>query len=151
MKKIAIPIVVLLMFAQLIDEPTSSFGNDGGYVFTKKASPFTGEWQWEKNDAHKDFSITIKEKNGYLVGDYCCVMQNGDKVDCSDDKDNVSFKTAIPAHSTIVVKFRSSFSETEGEAQIVFDGQNLLWHITKQPSGEYYCPADAKLIRKKGK
>jgi len=109
-------------------------------------SPFVGEWNWEKNSATKDFSLTIKQSGGKLIGTYCYTLNSGDKVDCAGDA-TISFSVPLPSGNSFVAAFASTHSQTKGLVQITFDGTYLIWTITKEPTGEYYSPMSAKLIR----
>ncbi len=111
------------------------------------STPFEGEWNWEKNNDTKSFSLTIKQDtSNNLIGTYCYILKNGDKVDCPDGN-QISFKLAIPSGNSFSTVFASSYSQQLGNVTITFDGTNLIWQVTQVPGGEYYCPLNAKLIK----
>jgi uncharacterized protein (DUF2249 family) len=156
MKKPLIQLFVLALIAVklIIGHPVEAVNGtqwQSASLPTQITSPFIGKWEWESDNGDQDFSVDIKRVGNNLVGDYCCVMQKGKKMDCSEEKNNVSFRVPIPGSNSFITTFKSSFSQTSGQVKISFDGKNLIWQVTKEPTGEYYCPKNARLLKYKGK
>ena len=55
---------------------------------------FEGNWAWDKNNDNNDFSIEIKKEGQFLIGSYCGVFQQGQRIDCNND--GFSFKLNYP-------------------------------------------------------
>lgn len=107
---------------------------------------FLGEWDWNDAPSTTTFSIDIKQHGNELIGQYCAVAQNGNKIDC-DDEENPNIDGVVDsAGKSAIVSFSSFFGAKNGRATIKISGGHLIWHIVKKPSeGEFYAPKDAIL------
>jgi hypothetical protein len=101
---------------------------------------FTGHWE----DPASAFSLDLSQNAGQLQGKHVVVAQGGNKIDSLDN----SIKGSIQADKATVT-FQSSFASDAGTAQItMIDANTIFWKIITPPSGEYYLPAQATLIKK---
>lgn len=104
------------------------------------AIDFTGHWE----DVSSAFSLDLSQSGEQVQGSHTVVAQQGNKTDSLDK----SIEGNIKGH-VATVKFQSSFSTTSGEAKITFIDQNtIFWKVTTPPSGEYYLPTEATLVKK---
>ena len=111
---------------------------------------FLGDWEMESKSKINDdtFSINIiKSTDGKLKGYYCAVARNGNKIDCTPDKE-VNITEIKKESNHYLVSFKSFFGATNGEAKIILSNGRLHWQVTKKPIGEFYCPLDAYLTKK---
>lgn len=101
---------------------------------------FTGQWE----DPASAFSMDLSQKAGLLQGTHTVIAQNGNKIDSLDN----SIKGSIQADKATVT-FQSSFASDPGTAQItMIDANTIFWKIITPPSGEFYLPAQATLVKK---
>ena len=107
-----------------------------------------GNWKWEKNNDLTYFTLKIKLKKGILFGRHCYVLNKGDKVDCASMPPDTTFSiNKYDFSNTLKVKVKSIFSEDYGEASITLVGEKLYWELLKKPTGEYYFPDKATLVK----
>jgi len=105
---------------------------------------FDGYWEWEKNNDNQDFSIDIKIINNKLFLSYCCVMQEGQKIDCPDNDGNQYSLTVLqPDEGFFQSSFKSYYNELLGEVKISLVGEKLIWEIIKTPGSNFFCPNKA--------
>ena len=107
---------------------------------------FDGKWIWVKNSDTKDFSILIEKTNTIFNGYYCAVFLKGNRIDCNEDK-IPSFAFKYSNTNIIITEFTSYYSQTSGEIKLTFNNNELLWEVIKTPSGIFYCPTNALLIK----
>jgi hypothetical protein len=106
---------------------------------------FEGNWAWDKNNNNNDFSIKIKKEGQFLMGSYCGVFQQGQRIDCNND--GFSFKLEYPVANEFVTNFKTNFSSANGKVKIKIEKDILIWEVIEKPQGEFYCPLKANLIR----
>lgn len=110
---------------------------------------FVGNWivesSFNKND--DTFSLHLfKNKNGLLEGYYCAITKNGSKIDCTSDKE-INIRTIKNENNFVIVLFESFFGAKNGEAKITLENDKIHWEILKNPTGEFYCPNNAYLVK----
>jgi hypothetical protein len=90
------------------------------------------------------FTLDLQQEWKNISGGHSIAAQDGKKIDALDDSISGSLKG-----KTADVTFKSSFTSETGTAQITYiDVNTITWKIITPPSGEYYLPAEATLIRK---
>jgi hypothetical protein len=99
-----------------------------------------GEWRWEKNDEQHDFSVQISMQDGFLLGKHCYILDYGNKIDCSSEREDVSFKVSYRGIDSVQMNIRSCYSGTLGVAEIKLKNGKLHWKLINAPKGEYYLP-----------
>lgn len=111
---------------------------------------FIGAWEI-KNDSNENsdtFSINFLESaTGKLIGYYCAVARNGNKIDCTPDKE-ININEVRKEDDQYLVSFKSFFGATKGEARISLVNGKLHWKVVKKPVGEFYCPIEVYLTKK---
>lgn len=107
---------------------------------------FTGEWNWEKNNDSKDFTVKIGLRNDSLFTSYCCIIQQGLKMDCPEN-DEYSFVVPKPSGNYFTASFKSYFSSSIGKVKLSLKDGKLIWEILEAPKGEFYCPSTAIMIK----
>jgi hypothetical protein len=112
------------------------------------AQSLTGKWDWSDAPNSRTFSIEIKQWGKKIEGQYCAVAQNGNRVDCDDER-NPNIKGMIDgAGRPATVEFSSFFGAQDGKATLTLEKNRLIWHVIKIPvGGEFYAPNDAVLDR----
>jgi hypothetical protein len=101
---------------------------------------FTGHWE----DPASAFSLDLTQAGEQLQGSHVAVAQQGNKIDSLEKSIEGSIQGNIAT-----IKFQSSFTSNTGTAQITFiDANTIYWKIITPPSGEYYLPGEATLIKK---
>ena len=108
-----------------------------------------GNWEIKSNAENSNtFSlILLKNPKGSLEGFYCAVVRNGNKIDCSPNKE-INIKEIKKQNNEYLVSFKSFFGAVNGEAKISLINGKLHWQVIKKPIGEFYCPLDVYLIKK---
>ena len=110
---------------------------------------FLGDWEMNSSKSNDDtFTLHLsKNSNGNIEGFYCAIAKNGNKIDCSPDKEN-NIKSIKILADGISLQFESFFGAKNGEVKISLSNKKLHWKIVKKPIGEFYCPDDAYLYKK---
>lgn len=108
-----------------------------------------GEWRWEKNDEQHDFSVQISMQDGFLLGKHCYILDYGNKIDCSSEREDESFKVSYRGIDSVQMNIRSYYSGLLGVAEIKMKNGKLHWKLINAPKGEYYLPKEALLIKDK--
>jgi hypothetical protein len=99
-----------------------------------------GHWE----DAANYFSLDLHQDWKNVWGKHTVVAQDGTRIDSLD----VSI-SGLMEGQVVNLLFKSSFTQSEGRAQISFiDINTIQWKIITPPDGEYYLPGEATLIRK---
>lgn len=107
---------------------------------------FTGRWTWNNAPASESFSLDLKQAGKRLDGQYCAVAQNGNRVDCDDERSPNLTGTLTTNGEVVIVKFSSFFGAKDGRAELRKSGGHLIWHILEAPhGGEFWAPKDAIL------
>lgn len=106
-----------------------------------------GYWVWDKEDDNNSFTISIEEKDSFLLGYYCATRQQGEKIDCSYDE--LSFKIPLKVKDKVTTDFLNYYSSTMGKVKLELVGEELHWEIIEEPSGIFYCPRSAILKQPK--
>ncbi|MFC6269747.1 hypothetical protein [Frigoriflavimonas asaccharolytica] len=113
---------------------------------------FIGEWTLANtSNSVNDHTFSInfsKNKKQFLEGYYCAVAKHGNKIDCATDKE-INIKEIKKDNDGIIISFMSFFGAENGEAKLTLSEGKLHWQVTKKPIGEFYCPLDAFLVKKK--
>ncbi len=105
-----------------------------------KTVDFTGHWE----DPGTGFTLDLSQTGEQIQGMHVVVAQGGNKIDSLDN----SIKGDIKENKATVT-FQSSFAASAGTAEIsVIDENTIFWKIITTPSGEYYLPQQATLIKK---
>lgn len=123
----------------------------------KTSSSPVGKWTWENNSddpSKPTFNLAIESKGNKLVGKYCCISSNGDKIDCSD-KNN--FSLATQQEKIFIVNFKTDYGGAAGTAKITLMDDKLHWKLIKDPVGgkgmgdanDFFCPRNAVMIKDK--
>ena|ERR1700742_1201813 len=107
---------------------------------------FTGMWTWSKAPSSASFSLDLRQTGRQLDGQYCAVAQNGNRVDCDDERNPNVKGTLTTSGDAVIVKFSSFFGATGGRAELRKSSGHLIWHILEAPhGGEFWAPKDAIL------
>ncbi|MDD5067318.1 MAG: hypothetical protein PHF84_09755 [bacterium] len=119
------------------------------FLFTNRVyagQQYEGIWAWEKNNGSRDFSVKIINNGKYYIGTYCAVVNNGGRIDCSEN-DTPSFQFKNTQNDIITTEFKTYYTESTGKVKLTFHKNKLTWEIIKEPKGEYYCPKKAILYK----
>ena len=116
---------------------------------TSNECKMCGEWTWEKNDENHDFNLKIYTEGEYIIGKHCYITDNGNKMDCSTDKNDISFKIKNTNLSNLKVDFTSFFRGAKGIIEIQLKDNKLIWTVVQKPNDIYYLPLEAVLIKSK--
>jgi hypothetical protein len=101
---------------------------------------FTGHWE----DPSFAFSLDLTQNGEQVLGTHVVVAQGGNKIDSLDNSIE-----GIVRGNKAAVNFQSSFAADKGTAEISqIDTNTIFWKLITPPSGEYYLPAEATLIKK---
>jgi len=118
---------------------------------TKSTGIFSGDW-WAEGDGWS-FNLALEQEGNKLKGRYCAVAQNGNRIDCDPDKDNIRGDVK---GSESEVAFDSYYGEgmgkrggNVGKAKISIRGNKLEWIVIESPKNTYYyCPNKAILEKR---
>ncbi|MEG3128747.1 hypothetical protein SC171_13545 [Pantoea cypripedii] len=115
---------------------------------------FSGQWSGAENNkdgtVYSTLTLKIKQSGDNLVGRYCYVTRNGNRIDCPDD--NVSNMKGVVKDDKATVEFDSSFGGKGGVAELVLEKNDLTWHLISDPKGgDFYAPEAYQLTREESK
>lgn len=114
---------------------------------TNSINELLGDWESEENSNSQTFSITIfKNKKGELEGQYCAVARNGNKIDCSPERES-NIKFLRKEKKYFIFSLYSFFGAKGGEVKLEVNGNKMTWEVLKKPEGEFYCPLKSSLIK----
>lgn len=92
--------------------------------FCSQAFAFSGYWISQyNNDTYK---LYLKENKNVIVGRYCFITNNGNRIDC-EDNDVLNIKGHINGNVADVY-FMSTFGGS-GTARIIKEKNKLIWVI----------------------
>lgn len=117
-----------------------------------KGLSFSGKWTSAETvegqrKPYSTFTITLSEdRAGNIQGSYCFITQNGNRIDCSPDKElNISGQVERD-EGVAVIKFFSFFGAVGGIAKITVGDGELIWDVVTLPKGgDYYGPLHVKM------
>jgi len=115
----------------------------GGYllvfsVLTSAAPPpqeFSGDWVWFMAPNSRAFSIKLRQTGRDVSGQYCAIVQNGNRIDCDDEENPNMYGVANSSGTDAIVEFSSFFGATKGKSQLKIVNGQLIWHVERAPSG----------------
>lgn len=83
-------------------------------------------------------------------GNHCSVYLNGNRIDCSDNKDEFSIVLIRKAENIFQGSIRSGYSSATGNVQLQYlpEEKTMVFSLKAAPEGEYYMPVEARLVRK---
>jgi hypothetical protein len=111
---------------------------------------FSGEWVLVSAPKSSEFSIKLRQTGRDLRGQYCAIVQNGNRIDCDDEENPNIYGVTNSSGAAAIVEFSSFFGATKGKSQLKIVKGQLVWHVESAPSGgAYYAPRDAVLVRSK--
>jgi len=106
---------------------------------------FKGTWYWENSES--SVSFIFSQIGNKISGVHCCVLDNGNHIDCEEDTTKPTIQGTVDGAS-INLSFTSTFSLTKGKAVVKrIDNNTIEWTITKAPSGIFYIPKHVILKR----
>lgn len=82
-------------------------------------------------------------------GNHCSVYLHGNRIDCSDNKEEFSIVLIRKAENIFQGSIRSGYSSAIGNVQLQYlpEDNTMLFSLKTAPEGEYYMPVEARLIR----
>lgn len=85
-------------------------------------------------------------KNNGIIGKYCNIAYNGNRIDCSpDDEKNIA---GVLKNDTLYLKFTGFYDESAyGEAKLYKENDSCLVWILGKSKGDFYLPEEAMLKR----
>lgn len=111
---------------------------------------FSGDWIWLVAPKSRTFSIKLRQTGRDVRGQYCAIVQNGNRIDCDDEENPNIYGVTNSSGTAAIVEFSSFFGATKGKSQLKVVKGQLVWHVESAPSGgAYYAPRDAVLVRSK--
>lgn len=110
-----------------------------------KISDFVGKWSYSANDETLTLNLELTKNNG-VIGQYCNMACNGNRIDCSpDDEKNI---TGVLKKDTLYLKFTGFYDESaHGEAKLYKENDSCLVWILGKIKGDFYLPEEATLKR----
>ena len=107
---------------------------------------FQGTWQYTATGT--EFTLNLIQKGSALSGYHYAVWLNGNRIDASADSTDIIISGNINPSNEALIIFRSSYSNTKGKVRLTkLSPSKIKWEIVKRPSGEYYLPDVAILVK----
>lgn len=110
---------------------------------------FLGKWVWEKSSRDSIFSIEIFQQGDSLLGTYCGSIEQGAKMDCGINREDIAFGFVIKNEPSAIFGFESYTENDKGKASLTLTKGKLLWHIIDAPKTKHYAWKDAVLVKVK--
>jgi hypothetical protein len=109
-----------------------------------------GEWKWEKNDEKHDFTLQIFQKDSFIYGRHCYILDYGNKMDCYLRNDDYSFKIKFSdiKSDSFSIKIKSYYSKNYGIVNLKLKDKKIYWNLLIIPKGEFYLPTEAILVKR---
>lgn len=120
------------------------------FAFNSEAQDISGSWSWNSKEGGDMFTLDlIKAAEDNFRGNHCSVYLHGDRIDCSDSKDEFSIVLIRKAENIFQGSIRSGYSSAIGNVQLQYLPleNTMLFTLRTAPDGEYYMPVEARLIR----
>ena len=109
-------------------------------------SPFTGKWEWEKNDSWQNFGISIESKKDSLLLTASGVFSGGARIQMPicDNEDNPmpQARLSLPKHGN---KAEGHFFDTNCAVTLELFSNNTILFKTDEPLG--FWPDSAVMVR----
>lgn len=125
----------------------TNYSNSKKNNYVQDSCNYCGEWSWEKNDEKHDFTIVINQEGEYLIGRHCYITDSGNKMDCSGDQNDISFKIKSLNSEKNTVEFTSFYRGAKGKVELRLQQGKLYWKIIEKPKDIYYIPLEATLTK----
>lgn len=120
------------------------------FSFPTFAQDISGSWSWNSKEDGNLFTLDlIKATENDFRGNHCSVFLHGDRIDCSDTKDDFSIVLIRKAENIFQGSIRSGYSSAIGNVQLQYlpEENTMLFTLKTAPEGIYYMPVEARLIR----
>ena len=110
-----------------------------------KISDFVGKWSYSADDETLTLNLELL-RNNEIVGKYCNIACNGNRIDCPpDDEKNI---TGILEDDTLYLKFVGFYDEDAyGNAKLYKANDSCIVWILGESKGNLYLPQKAILKR----
>ncbi|CAN5274929.1 hypothetical protein BH23BAC2_BH23BAC2_06320 [soil metagenome] len=120
------------------------------FVNPGTAQDISGSWSWNSKEGSNMFTIDlIKATENDFRGNHCSVFLSGDRIDCTDTKDEFTVVLIKKAENIFQGSIRSGYSYAVGNVQLQYlpEENTMLFTLRTAPKGEYYMPVEARLVR----
>lgn len=134
-----------LLFLIILYSSISVSCNTIPKVSDTKISDFVGKWTYSVDDETLTLDLELT-KSHEIVGKYCNVAYNGNRIDCSsDDEKNIGGSLK---NDTLFLKFTGFYDEgARGEAKLYKENDSCIVWILGKSEGDFYLPEEAILKR----
>jgi hypothetical protein len=95
------------------------------FISFKLMANYSGHWG--NNSNNSSLSLYLTELDKSIVGRYCFITNNGNRIDCAED-DEVNIKGEITSDNKVEVFFDSTFGG-KGKATLHKQGEDLIFII----------------------
>ena len=119
-------------------------------MMSASAQDISGSWSWNSKEGSNMFTIDlIQATENDFRGNHCSVFLNGERIDCNDTKDEFTIVLVKKAENIFQGSIRSGYSYAVGNVQLQYlpEENTMLFTLKTAPKGEYYMPAEARLVR----
>ncbi len=107
---------------------------------------YSGVWKFKADSTI--FTLKISQSGTALSGTHCCSLFRGEKIDCGVEPADVSITGVASDADSVMVTFKSYFSNETGQATIKkISPTQIRWIIRQEPVGEYYLLPDVILAK----
>jgi hypothetical protein len=117
---------------------------------TAFSQDISGSWSWNSKEGGDMFTIDLsKASENQFSGNHCSVFLHGDRIDCSDSKDEFSIVLIRKAENIFQGSIRSDYSKAIGNVQLQYlpVENTIIFSLKTAPQGIYYMPVEARMIR----
>lgn len=108
---------------------------------------YVGIWVYESDDGAISFNLSLRKKTDTtVVGQYCSIMENGNRIDCSDkDEDNVN---GVLKGDTLFLNFYGYYGVgSKGSAKMfMVQNKSITWELGNC-EGTFFLPLKVSLVR----
>lgn len=117
---------------------------------SKVIDDYVGIWGYESNEKDNDaiiFNLSLRKKTDTtVIGHYCSIMENGNRIDCSDkDEDNIN---GVLKGDTLFLNFYGFYGKNSKGSAKMFRGQDksITWELGNC-KGVFFLPLKVSLVR----
>lgn len=119
--------------------------------FAQRSQDFAGSWFWKSPDGQNTMELQLEYENPKNIkGNHCVVFYQGGKTDCKKKNAGIFTINLVKIADGIydgTIESAVSFTSGKIRLQYIEREKAIRFYLKKVPSGEFYIPKEAFLVR----